>query len=375
MAWLAIAALMLATVIPAFGANKDMIQLQTQVQALQDQVARMQQSIDMNMGVMKNLIEQSADSVNKMNTAVNDLQQKMQGQASDTNGRMEQISGQVQSLHDTVDELKSRLAKVSKQLDDMQQGGQNLAAGQPGMTAAAGSPNPRSARGESNPAASQAPPADVLYNNALRDYNSGKYDLSSQEFSDYVKYYSNTDLAGNAQFYIADIEYRQGNFEAAVRDYDKVLEQYPGGNKAAAAQLKKGYALLELGQRDAGSSRVEQPHRPLSALHRSIAGARPASPPGSDTAAPRFTSRATTAALDARAHDNPRLVISCAGDPPVMPCARTRSRASARKRWHVPAKPDRRRDTRHSSDRNRPGSAQTMGQSAGRRALQAAPCP
>src|ERR1039458_8284106 len=58
-AWLAIAALMLATVSPAAAANKDMIQLQTQVQALQDQVARMQQSIDMNMGVMKNLIEQS----------------------------------------------------------------------------------------------------------------------------------------------------------------------------------------------------------------------------------------------------------------------------------------------------------------------------
>ena len=31
-----------------------------------------------------------------------------------------------------------------------------------------------------------------------------------------------------------------------------MLEQYPGGSKAAAAELKKGYALLELGQRDAG---------------------------------------------------------------------------------------------------------------------------
>ena len=57
-----------------------MVQLQTQVQALQDQIARMQQSIDMNMGVMKNLVEQSADSVNKMNAAVGDLQNKMQGQ-------------------------------------------------------------------------------------------------------------------------------------------------------------------------------------------------------------------------------------------------------------------------------------------------------
>jgi tol-pal system protein YbgF len=251
-AWPAIAVLVLAMVSPVSAANKEMIQLQTQVQALQDQVARMQQSIDMNMGVMKNLIEQSADSVNKMNTAVNDLQQKLQGQVSDNNSRMEQISGQIQSLHDTVDELKSRLAKVSKQLDDMQQGGQNLAAGQPGMTAAGGPPNSGAPGAVSNLATSPAPAADVLYNNALRDYNSGKYDLSSQEFNEYLKYYSSTDLAGNAQFYVADIEYRQGNFEAAARDYDKVLEQYPGGNKAAAAQLKKGYSLLELGQRDAG---------------------------------------------------------------------------------------------------------------------------
>jgi tol-pal system protein YbgF len=240
----------LAAEAPSFAANKDMVQLQTQVQSLQDQVARLQQSIDMNMGVMKNLIEQSADSVNKMNATVTELQNKMQGLTADNGSKMDQLSTQVQSLHDSVDELKSRLAKVSKQLDDMQQGGQNLPAGQPGMTAApGGAPNPG---GSGADTASAAPPADVLYNNALRDYNSGKYDLSSQEFGDYIRYYSNTDLAGNAQFYLADIEYRQGNFEAAVKDYDKVLEQYPGGNKAAAAQLKKGYALLELGQREAG---------------------------------------------------------------------------------------------------------------------------
>ncbi len=244
--WLA-AVLILVSGCPAFGVSKEIIQLQTQVQALQDQVSRMQQSIDMNMGAMRNLIEQSADSVNKMNTAVSELQNKMQGQITDSNGRVEQLSSQIQSLHDAVDELKSRLAKVSKQLDTMQQSGQNLAAGQPGMTSAPGGPPDAGAGANLN-----APPPDTLYNNALRDYNSGKYDLASGEFGDYLKYYSNTDLAGNAQFYLADIEYRQGNFEAAAKDYDKVLEQYPGGSKAAAAQLKKGYALLELGQRDAG---------------------------------------------------------------------------------------------------------------------------
>jgi len=233
---------------PAFAVSKEIIQLQTQVQTLSDQVSRLQQSIDERMGVMRNLVEQSADSVNKMSATVNSLQQKLSSESGENAQKLDQVSSQVQALHDSVDELKSRLAKVSKQMDDMQNSGQNLIAGQPAPGAASAVPGSNAAAAP----ASAAPPADVLYNNALRDYNAGKYDLSSQEFNDYLKYYGNTDLAGNAQFYLADIEYRQGNFDAAVKDYDKVLEQYPSGQKAAAAQLKKGYALLELGQRDAG---------------------------------------------------------------------------------------------------------------------------
>ena len=240
--------LLLTSVQPAFAVSKEIIQLQTQVQTLSDQVARLQQSLDERMGVLRNLVEQSTDSVNKMSATVNELQQKSQAQSADNNSRLEQVSGQVQSLHDSVDELKARLAKISKQLDDIQQNGQNINAGQPGMAAVPGGAPPAG----NNAAAPSAPPPDVLYNNALRDYNAGKYDLSSQEFNDYIKYYGTTDRAGDAQYYLADIEYRQGNFDAAVKDYDKVLEEYPGGSKASAAQLKKGYALLELGQREAG---------------------------------------------------------------------------------------------------------------------------
>jgi tol-pal system protein YbgF len=228
--------------LPAFGASKEIIQLQTQVQLLQDQMSRMQQSFDERMGVLQHLIEQSTDNANKVNASINNLQNSLQTQGGDTGTRIDQISAQVQSMHDSVDELKARLAKVSKQLDDMVASQQNLNA-----VPAGGAPSPTG-----QPQSQAAPPPEVLYNNALRDYNAGKYDLAQGQFNDYLKYYGTTELAGNAQYYVADIEYRQGNFEAAVRDYDKVLEQYPGGNKAAAAQLKKGYALVELGQKNEG---------------------------------------------------------------------------------------------------------------------------
>jgi len=224
--------------------KSQLIQIQTQLQLMQDNMARMQQTFDERMGVMKDLLTQQIDNVNKMGNTVQNLQKTLGQQTTDAGSKVDQISGQVQALHDAVDELKARLAKVSKQLDDMQTAQQNITSppiGQPGGAPGGAASN-----------VPQAPPADQLYNDGLRDYNANKNDLASQEFAQYLQVYGNTDLAGNAQFYLGEIAYRQGNFNGAVQAYNKVLDQYPGGNKTAAAQLKKAYALLELGQRDAG---------------------------------------------------------------------------------------------------------------------------
>jgi tol-pal system protein YbgF len=241
-------------VTPAWGVSKEIIELQTQVQALQDQMARMQQSFDERMGVMKNLMDQNTDSMNKVGASIGTLQTSLQKQQGEDGTRVDQLSGQIQTLNDSLDELKARLGKVSKQLEDMQAAQQNLSSQQQASAAgqAAGTGQPSTQPSNAQALAAQAPPPDVLYNNGLRDYNAGNGDLATQEFSDYIKFYPNTDLAGNAYFYSAELAYRQGNYQAAVKNYDQVLQSFPDGNKAAAAELKKGYALVELGQKDDG---------------------------------------------------------------------------------------------------------------------------
>jgi tol-pal system protein YbgF len=226
-------------VTPVWGASKEMIQLQTQVQQLQEQMTAMQRSFDERMGVMKNLVEQDTDAINKVTGALTTLQSTLQRQQGDSSTHVDQLSGQIQALNDTLDELKARLAKVSKQLEDMQSSQQSLAAQQATQQA-------------QQQAAAQAPPPDVLYNNALRDYNADKNDLAIQEFSDYVKFYPNTDLAGNCYFYLGEIQFRQGNYAQAAKSYDQVLQNFPTGNKTASAQLKKGFSLIELGKQDDG---------------------------------------------------------------------------------------------------------------------------
>ncbi len=238
----------------AHAASKEIIQLQTQVQTLQDMLQRMQQTNDSRLAVMQHLIEQTADNVNRMSQTVNGIQQQLQTQSENAvNGQ--QISGQIQSLNDSVDELKSRIARLDKSLQDIQSQLQNVntqpAGGTPGQQQAPGQED-GAAPGQQQPQQPQAPPVDQLYQGGIRDYNSAKYDVAAGEFGDVLKFYPHDKLAGNAQFYLGEIAYRQGDYKTAIKNYDAVLEQFPGSFKAPVAQLRKADAEIALNQREAG---------------------------------------------------------------------------------------------------------------------------
>jgi tol-pal system protein YbgF len=257
---LLLAALLLAP-LPAHAASKEIIELQTQVQQLLDMVQRLQSTVDTRLGLIQHLVEQSTDNVNKMSSSVSSLQQKLNAQGDASSGKLDAVSGQVQSLNDSLDELKTRIGKLDKQLQDIQSQLQTIQA-QPASGAGApqggpqGSVPPGSASAPLMSAppisAPQAPPLQDTYQSALRDYNAAHYDLSGSEFGDVVHYYPHDDLAGNAQFYLGEIAYRQQRYKDAVKAYNGVIENFSGNPKAPAAQLRKGLALIQLTQKDAG---------------------------------------------------------------------------------------------------------------------------
>ena len=82
---------------PAWAVNRDIVELQTQVQNLQTQLTQMQQSLDERMGVLRHLMDQNTDSMNKVTSAVTNMQTTLQKQQSDTNNHVDQLSGQLQS--------------------------------------------------------------------------------------------------------------------------------------------------------------------------------------------------------------------------------------------------------------------------------------
>ncbi|MDB4285513.1 tol-pal system protein YbgF, partial [bacterium] len=74
------------------------------------------------------------------------------------------------------------------------------------------------------------------------------YQKAILEFEEFVANHSDHDLADNAQYWIGECYYAQKNFDLAVVEFGKVDTYFESGNKVAAALLKKGLALKELGK-------------------------------------------------------------------------------------------------------------------------------
>ena len=103
----------------AWNDDREMVQLESQLEALQDQSARMQQAFDERVGSMHSLSEKNADAINKLLATITRLQTALHREQVDSSNRRDRISGQIQELNDNLDELKARLGRVSKQLQDI----------------------------------------------------------------------------------------------------------------------------------------------------------------------------------------------------------------------------------------------------------------
>jgi len=239
---------------PAGAVSKEMIELQQQVGQLLQGQQDLRSAMDSNEATLRTLVQQSLDSINRFSGEMGSLQKTMQEVQANTGSRIDTMAQQTQGLSDNLQDVQARVGKLSQQLTDVQNLLQSLDAKLSGGA-------PPGAPGGVEPAGGNtAPPsgvssasADTLYQNALRDYNTGKYDLARQEFSDYIKTFPSNDLASNAQFYLGEVSYAQGDYRGAIEAYDIVLMNYPNSFKLGASLLKKGLAELELGMKASGT--------------------------------------------------------------------------------------------------------------------------
>jgi tol-pal system protein YbgF len=247
----------------AFGASKEIQELQRDVALLQDQVRTLQRAQDEKFAAMQALVQQTLESVNRTNTAVavmenkiNDALKQQQlsvsGPVASVGQKLDQMAEDFRAVRESVLDMNTRMGKLDAKMADLQNlinTMQRPAAPPPG--------SPSSGDMGFTTQAPSGPPAGMqagdTYTNAFRDYRGGKYDLALQEFSDFLKYFGKTELGPNAQFYVADIYYRKADYDNALQAFDAVLEQYSENSKTPDAHFMKGMSLLKMNKRDAAA--------------------------------------------------------------------------------------------------------------------------
>lgn len=248
----------------AFGqSQKDMIrELQRDVATLNEQVKAMQQSIQQNQTELKLSIQQAIDIANRANTSIAVLQSNIEnilgkqasavGQtAAGVGSKVDQLTEEFRSVREAITDMNARLSKLDAKVTDLANAARTIQnpPPAPGTTGA-----PSGSSGGPPPGAS----AEATYQAAYRDMQGGNLDLALQEFSDYLKWFPQTDYAPNAQFYIGDIYYRKADLNNAIAAFDAVLERYSENPKSVDARYMKGLALVQAGKPTAAAKEFRQ---------------------------------------------------------------------------------------------------------------------
>lgn len=246
---------------PVRAASKEILELQRDIAQLQEQMKQLQTAQDKSFAAITVLSQQALDAANRANTAVAVIQSSIQQNLRDQQDkvvapvvglstRMDSMSNEFRQVTQAIGDLTQMVSQLKAQLGDINNAVKVL--GAPVVPPPGATTGPGGAPMQSTGTMPQMSSTD-LYQAALHDWQGGNLDLAQQEFSDYLKFYGNTELAPNAQFYIAQVHYSKSDFDGAANLFDMVLEKYPENNKTKDAMYYKGMSLVKAGKRSQGS--------------------------------------------------------------------------------------------------------------------------
>ncbi|KPA16835.1 tol-pal system protein YbgF [Candidatus Magnetomorum sp. HK-1] len=206
-------------------------QVGSRIESFESQIHHIKQSQDL---IEKQFREQYAGVKANSNTSRHEIRQ--------ITGRLEEIEyhlkkkfnvlkqskGKTDQGNIPLDQINARLKKIETYL---------------GLEANGIPKNPAPAK-QTDPV--EKTPEALMYNKAKKAFDSNDFETARIQFVNFLKKYPQSSDADNAQFWMGEIYYREKWYEKAILEYQKVIEEYPAGNKVPSALLKQGMAFLEL---------------------------------------------------------------------------------------------------------------------------------
>lgn len=179
--------------------------------------------------------------------------QRMQDQLSQQQGTIEVLQNQVNQLkQEGLERYQDLDRRIGAGVTPAATPDNSSAGGAP--SAAAGGAAAGAAAASQAPAASSEPgdPAkEKLYYDAAFDLIKAKdFDKASQAFTAFLRKYPNSQYAGNAQYWLGEVNLAKGDLQAAGQAFAKVSQLYPKHAKVPDSLYKLADVERRLGHTD-----------------------------------------------------------------------------------------------------------------------------
>jgi tol-pal system protein YbgF len=226
-------------VAPANAQNQDMRAVMSRLEQLENRVNNTQPSASVGYNDSGN------SSVAVYETRISELE-----------AQLRQLNGKIEEQDYAINQVKSQFdlfkGDLDMRLNDMAANGANAAAAQ--------QPAPQQVAPVADSAVDTATDASVvnsmsvnnpaaLYDEAFQALRGQDYTKAKAGFNEFIKRYPADNLAGNAQYWLGETHYVQGEYKSAARVFAEGYKKYPKNNKAPDNLLKLALTLDQLGQK------------------------------------------------------------------------------------------------------------------------------
>ncbi len=233
--------LFIGAVSPDSNEKELIIRLQGEVIVLQRQVRDMQEFLDKWQARSSDSLTKIATEMDSTSRGVASLEESVKNSQLALRNNSTGTANQMAKLTEQVTLNTQQSAQIRKQLESLQQALQQY---QTKLESRERSANGLDSSTPTDP--------ELLFSSAYLQFSRKNYESAINLFTQYHRLYPRSEKADDALFWAAESLLEGGKPEDALRLFDRVLTDYPQGDKTAGSALKKGISLLRLERRDEG---------------------------------------------------------------------------------------------------------------------------
>jgi tol-pal system protein YbgF len=228
--------LLAATPAAEAGTKEELVRLQTDVLALQNQIRELEKSFSDQTQGLRSLVVQLTDQTGKMNLLLEKISVSLDARVEGNSSEDQAVLQEIRNISAKLDDTTTRMSALAQSISDLKVQTKSIsptAMSQGDMTAT-----------------DSGLSADAIYNQAFNDFIQGNFDLAIQGFTAYIRNFPNSDKADDAQYSIGEAYYNQNKMPQAIASFTRVINDYSGGDKTATALFKRAKAELAMQEKD-----------------------------------------------------------------------------------------------------------------------------